>query len=125
MSTRKLPKTSLEAYDKKKETADSDRKKIIQALQILGTANYEKIAKQARLEMHAVGRRLSELERMEKVFKPGTKTKTSRGCMAFEYKLMPGVEYVYEEGKETAAESAVKLIKMTKQKPTINQDSLF
>lgn len=127
MSTRKLPDTSIEAYDKKLDTILSDHKKIIAALQVLGKANYEAIANKAKMDRHAVGRRLKELEIDEKVFKPGSKTKTKRDRLAYDYQLTPSAmkEYVYEAGKETAAESAVKLIKMTKQKPTINQDSLF
>lgn len=127
MSQRKLPDTSIEAYDKKQDTISPDQKKIINALQVLGKANYEVIAKKAKMDRHAVGRRLKELEVLEKVFKPGTKTKTERGYNAYEYQLTPSAmtEYVYEDGKETAAESAVKLIKMTKQKPTPSTDSLF
>lgn len=127
MTKKKLPQTSLDAYEKKKQTVIDDKKKILTALRVLGKANYEQIADYLKKDRHAIGRRLSELERDEKIYKPGTKSKTKRNYDAFDYQLTAAgmTEYVYEPGKETAAESAIKLIKSAKQKITVQQDSLF
>lgn len=85
---RKLPDTSHAANKAAVPEMRADHhKKIIQALEELGTANYEVIAKKLSMDRHQIGRRLSELERMEIVFKPGLKTKTSSGRDAYVYSL--------------------------------------
>lgn len=85
----RLPRTSHAAYrEAKKGLIENHQGKILAALESLKSANYETIADHVRLEKHAVGRRLSELERMEKVYKPGTTSPTSAGRMAFNYSLV-------------------------------------
>lgn len=84
-----LPRTSHAAYSEaKKGLIENHQGKILQALKSLKSANYETIAGKAGLEKHKIGRRLSELERMEKVYKPGTTSPTSAGRMAFNYSLV-------------------------------------
>ena len=54
----------------------------------LKLANAEKIAKFLKISQTvAVSKRMSELERDELVYKPGTKSKTSSGCEAYNYEL--------------------------------------
>jgi hypothetical protein len=83
----KLPFTSLKANEQAKELKEAHNKRILEAMEGLDKANYEKIAASAGLEKHQVGRRLIDLERDQKVFKPGTTSKTSSGREAYDYKL--------------------------------------
>lgn len=61
--------------------------KIKEALNILKLATGEQIAIQAKMDYHAVMRRLSEMERLEMVYKPGTKMPTSTNRLAYQYSL--------------------------------------
>lgn len=86
----KLPSTSIEAYKKvTPEMLQGHYGKILKALKILGTANYEKIANAVGLDKHQVGRRLSEMEEEGRkwVHKPGTTSLTKSGRKAFDYSL--------------------------------------
>lgn len=84
----KLPVTSIAAYKQAVPEMKAEHyRKIINALKELGSANYERIAEKAGLDRHQVGRRLSELERDQKVFKPGIQTLTKSGRKAFNYSL--------------------------------------
>lgn len=86
--TRKLPDTSLSAYKQAKMgLIDSHKKKILEAMQVVGIANYEVIAAKAGLDRHACMRRLGEMEKDQVIFKPGTKTPTKSGRMAYDYCL--------------------------------------
>lgn len=83
-----VPQTSHAAYkEAKKGMIESHHEKIIQALQHLGKSNYEGIAAYCKMERHSIGRRLSELERKEVVYKPGTTSPTKSGRQAFDYCL--------------------------------------
>lgn len=84
------PSTSHEAYSKLKQTDERERHyaKITWALRILGEAIYEKIAEFCRLDKHQVGRRLSEMERDQKIRKTDKKLPTSTGRNAFVYTLI-------------------------------------
>lgn len=85
---KELPETSLEANRMAtEEMRNNHRSKIIKALQVLGSANYEQIATYLTLEPHAVGRRMKELVLMDIVFKPGTKLPTKSGRDAYVYTL--------------------------------------
>lgn len=90
MTTRKNPSTSLAANKKADETGlkQHHQQKIINALQKIGSANYEQIASFTGMDRHAVGRRLSELERAQIVYKPGLKSPTKSGRDAFVYCLV-------------------------------------
>lgn len=86
--TRKLPVTSIAAY--KQATTEMKAEhcaKIVKALKELGSANYEVIADKAGLKPTQVGRRMIDLERDQKVFKPGIQTLTKSGRKAFNYCL--------------------------------------
>lgn len=93
MSITTLPDTSHEAYRSvTHKMLFNHHKKIILALTQLGSGMYEDIAIKTGLESHSVGRRLSELERMNVIYKPGEKKKTSTGRNAYVYKLVPTEE---------------------------------
>jgi hypothetical protein len=84
----KVPSTSRAAYEQAKNgLISSHQEKIKEALGVLGVANYEVIAAKCGLERHAVGRRLSEMEALQIVYKPGTKSKTKTGRDSYNYCL--------------------------------------
>lgn len=88
MKKKNFPETSREAWAQVTNEMISDHHKaILSALKILGTANYEKIASEVKLDRHQVGRRLKELEEKQLIYKPGTKTPSKRGRDCFDYKL--------------------------------------
>lgn len=119
----RLPDTSISAYKMlTPEMIAGHHGKIIGALQQLGTASYEAIAVHVGLDRHQVGRRLSELERMGIVYKPGSKSMTKSGRMAYNYCLsITGAKTEneikefngYKKGEKTAADFASALIKAT------------
>lgn len=118
-----VPQTSKAAYKQAKEGLIEDhKKKITVALGELGVANYEVIATKAKLERHAVGRRLSELEKDNIVYKPGTKSKTKTGRLAYDYCLTSDntvkteTKSLYTKDQRTAAEFASDVIKITQAK---------
>lgn len=133
MKKKNLPSTSKEAYEKAKPMMEDHYKKIIAGIKRVGIANYEKIAAHIGLDRHQVGRRLKEMEGLQLVYKPGTKSLTTSGRNAFDYQLtgegqkVEVKEFVYKKGEESAADSAIKLIKSAKKKPETptNQQPFF
>jgi len=114
----KVPSTSKAAYDRAKlGMIESHHEKILAALQVLGTVNYEAIANHLNMDRHAVGRRLSELEKDQKVFKPGTKSKTKSGCMAMNYSLTKpsATENEFKPGVMASSDYSKELIKTCQQ----------
>lgn len=100
--SKKLPDTSLEALDSVSiEMLADHHRKIVNALSMLGTANYERIAAQVGMEPHAVGRRLKELIEMEMIYKTENKSLTKSGRKAYDYCLtgrgMPTTDNMIKE----------------------------
>jgi predicted transcriptional regulator len=117
-----LPQTSKYAYKAVTPEMLSDHHaKILKALKRMGQANYEQIATYVNLDRHQVGRRISELERMELIYKPGKKSATSTGRSAYDYRLcVPG-----EENK-TVIDKAIKKGKtVSDYSKSLIQDKLF
>lgn len=96
MSTRHNPDTSKEAFNAlTPEKLSKDYKKIIEALKVLGSGNYEQISDYIQCrEPNVVSRRLKELESMQLIWKPGAKNLTKRNRSAYIYQLInqPKVE---------------------------------
>lgn len=120
--TRQLPTTSIDAF--KQVTPDMLRGhylKIMNALQSLGTCNYEKIADFVGMDRHAVGRRLKEMEGLQLIYKPGTKTNTKSGRQAFNYCLtgvgMPKTdnENVFKKGEKSSSDYSKQIIQSATQ----------
>lgn len=131
MKKTNFPETSMDAFKKAHPDMLAEHyRKIIDALKILGTCNYEKIAAHATMDRHQVGRRLKELEGMELIYKPGTKSNTKSGRTAFDYCLtgsgQPKTdnEVRYVKGEKTAADYANDLINSA-HKPEFKQTELF
>lgn len=87
MKKKNVPDTSKKAYKQADELIPQHHKKIIAALRKIEKGNYEKIAEASGLDRHAVGRRLSELEGKQLVFRVGSKSKTKAGRDAYDYEL--------------------------------------
>lgn len=87
---RKLPITSIEAYDSVSyEMLSNHHKLIISALNFLGKATYEEIAGYLNWDdKNRAARRLSELERNQIIYKPGEKRLTKNGRKAYVYSLI-------------------------------------
>lgn len=84
MTKKKLPATSLDAY--KSLQADQLREiyqKIIEALKVLGTASTEQISEYTTLPHPKIHKRVSEMERLEIIFRPGNRVATKSGRTAF------------------------------------------
>lgn len=111
-----IPDTSKAAHARAKQgLIDSHKAKVLAAIQKLKLANYEAIAQDTGLDKHAVGRRLKELEGEQKIYKPGSKSKTASGCKAYDYAILPnqtetGNLYL---NQTSAAEHAAEIIKLT------------
>ncbi len=117
---RKNPETSILAYKMlTPEMIAGHHGKIIAALQKLGTASYEQLSDYTGLEKHKIGRRLSELERMEVVYKPGSKSPTKSGRMAMNYCLVgTGAKTeaelnTYKKGEKSSTDYSRDLLKAT------------
>ena len=84
-----LPDTSLEAY--RAVTNEQLRDiyiRIKDALKVLGRANYDTIATHLNLpDKNMVSRRTKEMEGLEMIYKPGTKSLTSRKRNAYDYAI--------------------------------------
>lgn len=88
-----LPSTSLEAYKAVSlEMLTNHHKCILVALKVMGSGTFEQIAVAVAMEKHQIGRRVSELERMGVIYKPGEKCLTSSNRYAFVYKLVENGE---------------------------------
>lgn len=88
----KLPDTSISANKQAAELKEVHKAKIMEALAALGEANFEAIAIKAKLEKHQVGRRLIDLEREQKIYKPGGKSLTESGRMSYNYRVAVIIE---------------------------------
>jgi len=80
---RSLPSTSHDAYAQAKPMIASHHGKILAALQVLGSETAEGIAKYLGMDHSQINRRVSEMERLQLIYKPGLKKKTKTGREAF------------------------------------------
>ena len=87
---RNNPNTSISAYESvKKDVISSHQGKIINALLLIKSGTYEEIANHLKWDdKNRAARRLSELERLQIVYKPGEKRKTKSGRDAYVYRLV-------------------------------------
>ena len=88
MGTTKMPETSREAYHSLNPANILEvHHRIMDALRILGNGTFEDIARQAKLEPQRVWRRLSELLKVDIVYRPGTKKPLRSGRNGFIWAL--------------------------------------
>lgn len=134
MSNRKQPETSLEAYRSLdlKELNETYRD-ILKSLGELGEGTFEEIAAHMKVDKSRVWKRMSELEKMELVYRPGKKKllKSNRNGYVWVLRLAATPktysEVRYSQNEKTAAEHAINLIKNTNHKINYSgvQQNLF
>lgn len=102
MSKSKIQETSLEAYRSLNPAKLADTyKKIILALSEIGSGTFEDIAKKMKVDKSVVWKRLSELERANILYRPGTKKtlKSGRAGYVWIISSLEGVCSIIEEEK--------------------------
>lgn len=125
-----LPETSHEAHEKvSNEMLRSIYQRIVDALKVLGLANYEEIALYLNVpDKNMISRRTKEMEGLQMIYKPGTKSLTRSGRNAFQYALTGSNVTVpalpERQPKLTAVDFANVLINKTKM-GKIKQCELF
>ncbi len=127
----KVPATSLDAY--KSQDESHIRKQydgIVSALKVLKSASAEQIANHLKMQHVQINRRMSEMERLQMVWKPGGRVPTVTGRTAFAWQLTsepdPIPTPVIKEPKfrsKSIAEHSKAIQKIQKQ--TFNQIPLF
>lgn len=91
MSKQQQPETSLEAYKSLDVATLTDiYKKILGVLAVIGEGTFEDIAAQLRVDKSRVWKRMSELERMELVYRPGNKRVLKSGRQGYTWMLTNG-----------------------------------
>lgn len=118
MSNRKNPDTSNEALRSLKlEDLNEIYRLIIGALNVLGKGTFEDIAAYLKKDSSKIWKRMSELERMMVVYRPGTKKLLKSGRNGYEWMLTNSstqkteTEHKYVKGEKTAVDHANELIR--------------
>lgn len=125
---RSLPSTSHAAYAQAKPMISSHHAKILDSLKVLKSATAEQIAIHLKMDHSQINRRVSEMERLQLIYKPGVKKKTKTGREAFVWYVI-GEQYtetenLYANGQKTSTDYSKELIKSTRKKniqPPTNQ----
>ena len=83
---RKNPTTSIDAYKSLRiEDLNDTYREILVALGEIGKGTFEDIAAHMKCNKDKVWKRLSELQRMELIYRPGTKKMLKSGKMGYEW----------------------------------------
>ena len=118
------PQTSHDAYRSiTPEQLSRHYSKIMEALKVLGSASAEQIAKHLTMEHSQVNRRMSEMFRLEMIYKPGKKVLTKSGRNAYVWAIRgtgqkeEAIEHphTYRKLEKTSSDFAIDIIKKTKQ----------
>lgn len=102
MKKSKPPQTSIDAYRSLDPIKLSDTyKKIVLALTELGSGTFEDISKKMKVDKSVVWKRLSELERANILYRPGTKKTLKSGRSGFVWMILSldTVSSLIEEAK--------------------------
>lgn len=102
MAKKQIPETSIEAYRSLDPARLNDTyKSIILALSELGSGTFEDIAKKMKVDKSVVWKRLSELEKANILYRPGTKKTLKSGRLGFVWMIfsLEEVSYLIEEAK--------------------------
>lgn len=108
MRKSKIQETSLDAYRSLDPAKLGDTyKQIILALADLGSGTFEDIAKKMKVDKSVVWKRLSELERANILYRPGTKKTLKSGRLGFVWMIqsLDGISSLIEEAKLKATQS--------------------
>lgn len=128
---RNTPSTSHDAYAKAKPMIESHYAKIMDALKVMKSGTAEQIAIYLKMDHSQINRRVSEMEKLQLIYKPGIKKKTKTGREAFVWCIV-GTQYVetenlYASGQKTSTDYSKELIRSTSKKHIMpaNQEPLF
>lgn len=130
MKKTKIPETSLEAYKSLDPTRLRDTyKKIILALSELGSGTFEDIAKKMKVDKSVVWKRLSELERANILYRPGTKKTLKSGRSGYIWLILSldGVSAIIEDAKLKSTQTIqdhsrnIQAIANSKPQPQLNK----
>lgn len=121
MSERKNPETSIAAYKSLDVTQLTQMyKDIISALTVIGEGTFEDVAAHLKVDKARVWKRMSELERMELVYRPGNKRVLKSGRSGFTWMLRiaatPKVEKATERSPkgESVGDFSKKIVQISK-----------
>lgn len=122
-----VQKTSLSAYKNlNPDSVAAIKTLIIETLKVLGTASSQQIAEYTGKSDDRIRKRLSELEREEKIWKPGLRVATKSGNTAYVWQLrgdnQPKTdreENIFKNGQKASTDFAKYLNKLTQ--PTLFQ----
>lgn len=83
---RKNPETSNEAFRSLKASEVRETyQQILASLDVLGKATFEELAAHMKCSRDKVWKRLSEMERLEMIYRPGTKKVLKSGRQGYEW----------------------------------------
>jgi predicted transcriptional regulator len=97
-----VPETSKDAYKSLDPARLNDSyKKILLALSEIGSGTFEDIAKKMKVDKSVVWKRLSELERANVIYRPGTKKTLKSGRLGFVWMILSldEISSIIEEAK--------------------------
>lgn len=124
------PQTSIDAFRSLDPAKLSDNyKKIVLALTELGSGTFEDIAKKMKVDRSVVWKRLSELERANILYRPGTKKALKSGRLGFVWMILSldGIASIIEEAKLKSTQTIqdhsrnIQAIANSNQQPKINK----
>jgi len=131
MKKKKLPETSVEAWRSIDPTQLAQiYRGILYALGIMNKATFEEIAAHMKVDKSRVWKRMSELERMKLVHRPGSKKLLRSGRMGYEWALtsqvMPKTDKEVNDLKNTSTvQDYSRKIESISKTITAQQQNLF
>lgn len=121
MSKRNVPQTSKDAHASLKQTEIREMyKRILEALRLIKEGHMEDIAAACKVKPEKVWKRLSEMNEMGLIYRPGNRKKLSSGCSGYTWRITsdePAESTTERFPKGTAAHEHAKSI--------IKQSTLF
>lgn len=130
MKKSNVPETSKEAFKSLDPARLRDSyKQIILALSELGSGTFEDIAKKMKADKSVVWKRLSELERANILYRPGTKKTLKSGRSGFVWMILSldGIASLIEEAKLKSTQTVqdhsrnIQAIANSNQQPKVNK----
>lgn len=123
---RNLPETSLEAYASLNAGQLQEMYgKIVFALRNIKSGTSQQIAATLKTTDDKVRKRLSEMEKMKMIYKPGHKLPTTSGRMAYVWALVGGEETVTQYMKKEKLLPGKSVQAYAKELNALAQTSLF
>jgi predicted transcriptional regulator len=108
MSKKRPPETSIDARNSLRPEDLADiYQKILKGLERLGTASNEQLASYLTIEHSRIWKRVSELNKMGLIFRPGHKVPTKTGRQSFVWQLCSAGVKTDRENKKLDGPSVV------------------